>query len=124
MNFDSDYPHPQIKKTRVVNLNRASYDVYVGRAGRGKDGTFGNPIERNKPCPECGKKHKDNASIVKCYEIFLIKKLEVDVEFRNKVKGLAGKTLGCFCKPQTCHGDVLARFADHLERLEHSSKLP
>ena len=121
-NFDSDYPNPQVQ-TRVVNLRHSRSDVYIGRAGNGESGTFGNPIERGKPCSECGKRHFDNASIVRCYEIFLTEKLEVDVEFREKVRGLAGKTLGCFCNPKPCHGDVLARFADHLERLEHSSKL-
>ena len=25
---------------------------------------------------------------------------------------LRGKTLGCFCKPLLCHGDVLAEIAD------------
>jgi hypothetical protein len=27
---------------------------------------------------------------------------------------LKGKTLGCWCKPQACHGDILARLADAL----------
>lgn len=121
--FDSDYPNPL--QTRVVNIKTWSlspYDVYIGRAGHGESGTFGNPIERNKPCPECGQKHFDNASIVKCYKIFLANKLEVDIEFRNKVKGLAGKTLGCFCKPQACHGDVLAWMADYLTQLERNGE--
>lgn len=29
---------------------------------------------------------------------------------KNEVYKLAGKRLGCFCKPQACHGDVLADF--------------
>ena len=28
---------------------------------------------------------------------------------------LAGKRLGCFCKPQSCHGDVLADFLNSLD---------
>jgi hypothetical protein len=27
---------------------------------------------------------------------------------------LAGKTLGCWCAPRACHGDVLARLANAL----------
>jgi hypothetical protein len=27
---------------------------------------------------------------------------------------LKGKTLGCFCKPLACHGDVLAYIADSI----------
>ena len=29
---------------------------------------------------------------------------------KNEVYKLAGKRLGCFCKPQACHGDILADF--------------
>ena len=28
---------------------------------------------------------------------------------------LAGKTLGCWCAPKACHGDVLARLAAELD---------
>ena len=31
-------------KTRVVNIKEEKYDVYIGRAGRGQDGYFGNPF--------------------------------------------------------------------------------
>ena len=27
---------------------------------------------------------------------------------------LKGKTLGCWCKPRWCHGDVLAELADRV----------
>jgi hypothetical protein len=27
---------------------------------------------------------------------------------------LKGKTLGCWCKPEACHGDILAELADTL----------
>lgn len=47
----------------------------------------------------------------------VIRKFEYDFDrdmFINKKKDevykLAGKRLGCFCKPSSCHGDVLANF--------------
>lgn len=47
----------------------------------------------------------------------VIRKYKYDFDFEkfpNKEKSevfkLAGKRLGCFCKPQACHGDVLADF--------------
>jgi len=47
----------------------------------------------------------------------VIRKYEYDFQhdkFPNKNKSdvlkLAGKRLGCFCKPQACHGDVLADY--------------
>ncbi len=32
------------KHTRVVNIRKKAYDVYIGRAGKGQDGYFGNPF--------------------------------------------------------------------------------
>jgi len=31
-------------KTVVVNIYQEQFDVYIGRAGRGEDGYFGNPF--------------------------------------------------------------------------------
>lgn len=33
-----------MSNTRVVNIRKESCDVYIGRAGQGKDGYFGNPF--------------------------------------------------------------------------------
>ncbi|QIQ20241.1 DUF4326 domain-containing protein [Zophobihabitans entericus] len=47
----------------------------------------------------------------------VIRKFKYDFEHdcllnrdKNKVYELAGKRLGCFCKPEACHGDVIADF--------------
>lgn len=32
------------KHTRVVNIRKEAYDVYIGRAGKGQDRYFGNPF--------------------------------------------------------------------------------
>ena len=47
----------------------------------------------------------------------VIRKYKYDFDFekfpnkeKSEVYKLAGKRLGCFCKPHTCHGDVLADF--------------
>jgi hypothetical protein len=47
----------------------------------------------------------------------VIRKYEYDFKFdkfpnkdKSKVYELSGKRLGCFCKPEKCHGDVLADF--------------
>ena len=41
------------------------------------------------------------------YDFDYDKFLNVD---KSKVYSLSGKRLGCFCKPQACHGDILADF--------------
>ncbi|WP_261928243.1 DUF4326 domain-containing protein, partial [Vibrio aestuarianus] len=47
----------------------------------------------------------------------VIRKYKYDFDYdkfinvdKSRVYDLAGKRLGCFCKPQSCHGDVLADF--------------
>ncbi len=88
--------------TRVVNLRRERYDVYIGRAGKGQDGYFGNPFTVR----EHGHKALD------LYRDYFLRRLETDGGFRARVLALRGKTLGCFCKPGPCHGDVIAAWVD------------
>lgn len=33
----------------------------------------------------------------------------------NQLYTLKGKTLGCFCKPLTCHGDILVQLINDME---------
>jgi hypothetical protein len=40
-------------------------------------------------------------------------KFMADPEMQKRaVAELSGKTLGCYCKPKACHGDVLAAFVN------------
>lgn len=97
--------------TQVVNIRLHAYDVYIGRAGRGHDGYFGNPFWLNK-------EDQRGATIARFKEYFL-ERVELDAEFRARVLALRGKRLGCFCKgragPGTdvpCHGDVIKAYLD------------
>jgi len=52
----------------------------------------------------------------------VIRKYRYDFEFEkfaNKKKSeaykLMGKRLGCFCKPEACHGDILADYLNSLD---------
>lgn len=97
--------------TRVVNLRTApqrdsSFMVYIGRAGNGQDGTFGNPyvLVDNS---DAGRK-----LVLEKFEIYFLKRVVEDAEFRAKVLALKGKVLACFCKPLDCHGDIMARWID------------
>ena len=90
--------------TKVVNLKHAKYDQYIGRAGHGHDGYFGNPfgvgIDGNRE--ECIQKYRE----------YFHRKLLVDNTFAKRIHELKDKTLGCFCKPKPCHGDVIAEYLD------------
>ena len=107
---------PLILATRVVNLRREPYDVYIGRPGLGLDGPFGNPIRRGQPCPVCadGTVHDRAGDTLDCYASWLYTRLGRDVGFRDAVEGLRGLRLGCFCRPPSgfggrllCHGQIL-----------------
>lgn len=89
-------------KTTAVNLRREAFDVYIGRAGKGQDGYFGNPFTVQE---------HGAAALPKFIEYFH-KRIETDPEFHLRVLGLHGKRLGCFCKPRDCHGDVIAAYVN------------
>jgi hypothetical protein len=98
--------------TKVVNLRRDPYDVYIGRPGRGEAGYFGNPCVAGRVCGVCGQLHDGGGDTLGCFERYFNDRLKRDWEFRARVLGLVGKTLGCFCKPKPCHGDIIAAWVD------------
>lgn len=79
-------------ETRVVHYMAEPYDVYIGRPSK-----WGNPfrIGRDGTREEVIQKYADavvhNAALM------------------AELPKLRGKTLGCYCKPLACHGDVLVR---------------
>lgn len=93
-----------MSETYVVNIRRERYDVYIGRAGRGQDGYFGNPFtvrEHGKRALELFREH-------------FLTRLRTDETYRWRVISLKGKALGCFCKPGPCHGDVIAEWLNRI----------
>lgn len=96
----------KIAITRVINIKReieyqseksTSKYEYIGRGSY-----WGNPYSMY----EEGDDREE-----------VIRKFKYDFEFdkfpnknKSEVYKLAGKRLGCFCKPQACHGDILAEF--------------
>jgi hypothetical protein len=89
--------------TTVVNLTRgAAFDVYIGRAGRGQAGPWGNPFVLGRD--------GDRATVIAKYEAWI----QTQPQLLARLPELKGKRLGCFCHPHPCHGDVLVRLADAL----------
>jgi hypothetical protein len=97
-------------ETKVVNLREESYDVYIGRPGKGLDGFFGNHHLIGM-CPVCGIVHTRDESIAAFKKDFL-RWVEESPEYRAEVMKLKGKVLGCFCAPRNCHGYVIKEFLD------------
>jgi polynucleotide 5'-kinase involved in rRNA processing len=99
-----------MKETKVVNIRKEKYDVYIGRGS-----VFGNPFThlplRNTKA-EYQVKTREEA--IERYKEWFYNKLDSDDDFLVKVSELKGKTLGCYCKPKSCHGDIIKEFLDNI----------
>jgi len=91
--------------TRVVHCKKEKYDVYIGRPSK-----WGNPFSYKK-----GTK-----------AIYLVSSLEESIEkyrewilkqdhLMKDLPELKNKILGCWCKPNKCHGDVLVELVNNLK---------
>lgn len=98
------FKYDDTKPPKVVNKYKEPFDVYIGRKGKGK---WGNPVAMGRTCPECGQVHRDRGSTLQCYKRWLWRRMKADPGFVKEIRSLAGRTLGCYCKPHPCHGDVL-----------------
>lgn len=87
-----------------VNLKIEDFDAYVGRAGKGWGGYFGNP-RRPRPGDRPGE-------AVQAFRLYFIDRITKDEEYRRRVDGLRGKRLGCFCAPAPCHADVYVQYLE------------
>lgn len=100
--------------TTVINIRAAPRGweknpkyAYIGRAGHGFDGYFGNPIPL--------KNETQREIVLEQYREYFNEQLEHDVAFRTEIMKLKDKILVCFCKPKLCHGDVIAEFLNQCE---------
>lgn len=99
-------------KTKVVHHNKESYDVYIGRPSK-----WGNPYS-----------HKSDGTLAK----YVVSTRKEAIEgYRNYIlfgegkhlmddlHELKGKILGCWCKPKSCHGDILVELVDRYTESEN-----
>lgn len=105
--------------TRVGHCKRDSIDVYVGRGRNGRHmlstetgeyGWLGNPFPTSEMTRE--------ESIHRFHSVFL-ERLHEDEEFREAVRELHGKVLGCWCRSveedePACHADVISNVVDKM----------
>lgn len=91
--------------TRIVHLKKEPYDVYIGRPSK-----WGNPYS-HKEGTLAEFKVANRAEALEKFEKYL---LENETLFNSLIE-LKGKTLGCWCKPNKCHGDILAKWSNSIE---------
>ena len=92
-------------------------NIYVGRAGRVyinkeiypyRQSKWANPFI-NKP----GKTLTREENLAR-YEAYVRNMVDKDPEAKKELLNLHGKNLGCWCKPESCHADVLVKLIDEL----------
>lgn len=106
-------------ETDVVHCKESDYDVYIGRDGGnhtlntkvGKRGWLGNPHPLKIECGRCGVTHDRFGSILRFGEDFQDHWYSF-LDSSEAVNDLQGKTLGCWCKPKACHGDVIVSWIE------------
>ena len=77
-------------QTQVVNRHFEPYDVYIGRGTK-----WGNPFKEGKD--------GTREEVIELYRQYA----KNNPDIANCLDEIRGKRLGCSCKPQPCHGDVL-----------------
>ena len=86
--------------TKVVHCKKEKYDVYIGRKSK-----WGNPFEIGKD--------GTRKEVIEKYRKYVLS----NKELMNSLHELEGKTLGCWCKPLACHGDVLLELIEKKDMI-------
>lgn len=76
--------------TKVVNCKTERFDVFIGRPSK-----WGNPFKIGQD--------GTREDVLTRYKDWLLNNEDLILD----LKELRGKTLGCYCKPEDCHGDVI-----------------
>lgn len=84
---------------RVVHCKREPFDVYIGRPSK-----WGNPFSHLTGTLAMFRVPSREVAIEE-YERWIRTRPELLLALPE----IAGKVLGCWCAPKSCHGDVLIR---------------
>lgn len=94
--------------TEVVHCQKSDYNIYIGRQNRNlPQSKWANPfmIGKNGNRTECIEKYRDW--------------IKSQPQLLEDIHELEGKVLGCWCKPQDCHGDILIELLQKRDILEY-----
>ena len=87
--------------TDFNDWNSKPDNVYIGRKVHYVDGTFTskwrNPFSSKIGREECIKKYEEHL---------------ISSGLINDIHELRNKELGCWCKPEACHGDILIKYVN------------
>ncbi|HEX8958936.1 MAG TPA: DUF4326 domain-containing protein [Solirubrobacterales bacterium] len=98
----------------VVHCKRSAYDVYIGR-GRdlrsGEPGEWGNPYSHRPSRIPGTILVASREEAIERYRRWLWEEIRSGRMPLERFAALHGKTLGCWCAPEPCHGEVLVAAA-------------
>jgi hypothetical protein len=94
---------------KVVHCKKEPYDVYIGRPSK-----FGNPFS-HMPGTLAQFQVASREEAIEHYENYIRATPWLLQAAKDELKG---KVLGCWCKPQACHGDVLLKIANEESDVE------
>lgn len=90
--------------TTVVNIRNSSYDIYIGRGSK-----WGNPFTHIKDKSTKAEFIVDTRTeAISKYKEWISNQPDL----LNALNELKDKRLGCFCKPKSCHGDILVQLIE------------
>jgi hypothetical protein len=119
-----------IRKKGFHNLRewmKNENNVYIGRRGvillepegggtkrrfPEEDSIWANPFKIDK--------NGTREDVIAKYETYIREKLAKDNSLIEKLLKLKGKTLGCWCHPDPCHGDVLVKLIGEYDAIKES----
>jgi hypothetical protein len=91
-------------------INRKTYQfhdfIYIGR---------GTPFGNSNSSFD-GSLSRDES--IAAYKYDFDKKIKRDIIFKIQILSLHDKVLGCSCKPQNCHGDIIKNYLDSIENIQ------
>ena len=94
-------------RTQVVNLKTDPYQVYIGRGSE-----WGNPFRIGVD--------GDRQEVIEMYEYYI----RSHPEKMKRLHTLQGKVLGCYCKPEDCHGDILIKLMHEMLMEQYLQSTP
>ena len=101
----------QIGETTIINM-RGGRGCLPGEIRIDRGSKWGNPFSLNKPNSK-----KERSLVLEKYKSYLRKAYEDGTFTIEDFASLSGRTLACWCVPQSCHGILLAKYANRAKQV-------
>ncbi|WP_198292399.1 DUF4326 domain-containing protein [Burkholderia glumae] len=101
-----------LRITTVRNQTKEEFDVSIGRGG-----PWGNPFKIGH-----GPGGLSREEVIRKYKEYFEEEILPDQQKHAALLSLRGYRLGCFCKPEACHGDIIAAYLNsYVEKGEEDT---